>query len=75
MSRKPLPRKLHEEQEEYKANVPQYSCMVCEKKTEGYYGQHQDGGTCSKTCENKQAALPKYGEHTEEAFLKKFNLE
>jgi len=52
-----------------------YTCMVCGKKCEGWYGAHEEGGTCSGACERTQAAKPKYGEHTEEAFLKRFNLE
>jgi hypothetical protein len=53
-----------------------YTCCVCGKKCEGFYGAHAEiGGTCSGACERVQAAKPKYGEHTEEAFLKRFNLE
>ena len=50
-------------------------CLFCEKQVRGgYYGQHEGGGVCSKTCEQAYQAKPKYGAHTEEAFLKKFNL-
>ena len=52
-----------------------YHCMVCQKSCEGWYSQHEGGGTCSKTCMIEQDKKPKYGEHTEEAFLKKFKLE
>lgn len=74
MSRKQLPRKLHEEQEEYQERVVGL-CVSCQKPVKGgWYGAHGDAGTCSKTCEKLQETQPKYGEHTEEAFLTKFNL-
>lgn len=50
-------------------------CLACNKQVKGgYYAQHEGGGVCSKTCEHTQQAKPKYGTHTEEAFLKRFNL-
>ena len=75
MSQRPRPQKLHEAQDEYTDKVVGL-CLACGKQVKGgYYSQHEGGGTCSKTCMQVQGKKPKYGEHTEEAFLKKFNLE
>jgi len=74
MSQRQRPQKLHEAQEKYKEVTPQYTCMVCSKKIEGYYGQHQDGGTCSRACERAQMALPRYPGHDEASFLERFGL-
>ena len=62
-------RKLSDVQEEYKETVVGL-CCVCSKPVGGFYGRWGDGGTCSGKCEKAQAALPKYPDHTAEAFEK-----
>lgn len=65
MSRKPLPRKLHEEQEEYTDAVVGLCCQ-CGKPTKGgFYGSwniegQKVAGTCNKTCEALYEAVYKY---------------
>lgn len=43
-------------EERKKASEPTVTlsnCCVCQKTiTDGYYGRHGNGGTCSKKCEN-----------------------
>ena len=51
-----------------------YTCCVCDKKCDGWYGANDIGGTCSGTCERTYASRPRWPEHTEEDFLKRFNL-
>jgi DNA-directed RNA polymerase subunit RPC12/RpoP len=51
-----------------------YKCMVCSKPVEGFYSRHGDQGTCSGACMKVQDAKPRYPEHSEEEFLKRFNL-
>lgn len=46
-----------------------YICMVCSKEVEGFYGQHQDGGTCSRSCEKEQMSRPRYPGHSETEFF------
>lgn len=70
----PKPRKLADVAEDYN-NAVVGLCLSCTKPVKGgYYAQHEGGGVCSKSCEQTQQAKPKYGSHTEEAFLKRFNL-
>jgi len=73
-SRPNPPRKLADVAEDYN-NAVVGLCLSCTKPVKGgFYGQTEGGGTCSKTCEQDHQAKPKYGEYTEEAFLKRFNL-
>jgi hypothetical protein len=37
-----------------------YTCLICEKEIDGYYGRWGDFGTCGRVCEGVQAAKPKY---------------
>jgi hypothetical protein len=51
-------------------------CIICKGEVkQGYHGRWGNGGTCDGACEKKQEAKYPYGEHTEENFFKKFNLE
>ena len=72
MSKNP-PKKFREVQDEYN-DVVVGLCCVCGVKVKGYYGSNSEGGTCNKTCEEVQAAKPRYPGHSEEEFLAKFNL-
>jgi len=61
---------LHEAQKEHRESVKLSPCIVCSKEIkEGFYGRHQDGGTCSGACERIQQARPKYPNHSEEDYL------
>lgn len=51
--------------------IHQPICCVCGRKCEGYHGRWGESGTCNSACEKVQAAKPRYGVHTEEAFLEK----
>jgi hypothetical protein len=75
MSQRPRPQKLHEVQDEYNDKIVGL-CLACNKQVKGgYYANYSEGGVCNKTCMQVQDKKPKYPEHTEEAFLTKFNLE
>ena len=51
-------------------------CLVCGDTTrQGNYAQFEGGGVCNKTCMQVQDLKPRFPGHTEEAFLKRFNLE
>ena len=51
-------------------------CLVCGDTTrQGNYAQFEGGGVCNKTCMQVQDLKPRYPGHSEEAFLKHFNLE
>lgn len=65
-------RKLHDVQADYQATTPKYTCMVCQKKIEGYYGAWGTSGTCSAKCEGTQAAKYPYPNHSEEDFFRRF---
>jgi len=65
-------RKLSDVQADYQATTPKYTCMVCEKKIEGFYGAWGTNGTCSGACEKIQAAKYPYPNHSEEDFFKRF---
>jgi hypothetical protein len=43
-------------------------CMICQKDCEGWYGRWQDTGTCSKKCEQVQAAKYPYPGHSADEF-------
>ena len=49
-------------------------CLICGTVKEGNYATYGDGGVCSRKCMLLQDQKPKYPEHTEEEFLKRFNL-
>lgn len=49
-------------------------CIICNRVLKGAYGHHHDGWTCSGSCEKTYDLRPKYPGHTEEDFLKRFNL-
>lgn len=56
--------KLHEAQDKQREKdlsnwIKQPICCVCERKCEGYYGRHNDSGTCSKKCEGEHNANPR----------------
>jgi hypothetical protein len=51
-----------------------YKCMVCQKAVEGFYGQHEGGGTCSRACERKQMEKPRYPGHEASVFEEKHGL-
>lgn len=51
-----------------------YTCMICGKDAEGFYGSWGDigdppNGTCSKTCEKVQEAKYRYPGHSCEDFI------
>jgi hypothetical protein len=62
---------LREAQEEYADKVVGL-CCVCEKPVPGFYGMWQEGGTCSKKCEQEREKQPKHVGHSEEDFLSTF---
>lgn len=68
-------RDLQQKKKEAGPDIEQPVCMVCQRECEGYYARYGNTGTCSGDCMRVQDTRPKYGEHTEEAFLKQFNLE
>ncbi|MCX6822328.1 MAG: hypothetical protein NTW30_06145 [Candidatus Aenigmarchaeota archaeon] len=54
---KPAPAQYQPKQKVEQKEVTLFfsNCLVCGKKiTEGYYGSWENGGTCSKTCEQAQ---------------------
>jgi hypothetical protein len=51
--------------------IHQPVCMVCKKPTEGYYARYGESGVCGSACMRIQAKVYRFGEHTEEAFLKR----
>lgn len=51
-----------------------YKCMTCNKPIEGFYARFGNTGTCSRMCMEVENKKPKYGEHTYEAFCKRFKL-
>lgn len=59
---------LREAQEEYKEKVVGL-CCICSKPVPGFYGMWQEGGTCSKKCEQVREDKPKYPGYSEEEFL------
>jgi len=68
-------RKTPTSEQTEEAWVRTQSCMICSKaELKGAYGNHGDGWTCSKACEVKQVALPKYPGHSAEAFEALHNL-
>lgn len=71
---RPQSRKLADVQEDYKKTVPDKECCVCKKRIEGYYGAHEEGGTCSRACMKVQDAKPKYPDHTAEDFERRHGL-
>jgi len=75
MSQRPRPQKLHEAQEKYKEVTPQYTCMVCSKKVEGWYARFDIDGVCSKKCMLvKDEELAVASKTASDAFHEKFNL-
>jgi len=47
-------------------------CCNCGKTiTDGYYGRHQDGGTCSKSCEQEEQKKEKYPGHSATDYWKR----
>ena len=46
-------------------------CCICGKVIPGAYGNHEDGWTCSKACEQVYNQRPKYVGHTEEEFFQR----
>ena len=75
MKRLSKPIKLSEAQEDYN-NAIVGLCCICQKPVKGsWYGRWGSGGTCNKTCEVKQEAMPEYPNYSEEDFLQRFNLE
>lgn len=64
---------LREIQEQYKETVVGL-CLVCQKQVKGgWYGRHQEVGTCSKKCEQVQSQKPKYLGYEEEDFFNRIN--
>lgn len=51
-----------------------YNCMICSKAVEGFYSQHEGGGTCSRKCMTVQDSKPKFPGHSAEDFEKLHNL-
>lgn len=54
--------------------IHQPVCMVCNKSVEGFYARFGTIGVCNRECMKVQDAKPKYEQHTEKEFLKRFNL-
>jgi hypothetical protein len=61
---------LHQAKKEWPETLTFKPCCVCGGIiTDGYYGRHGDGGTCSHKCELVKATQPRYPGYTEEDFL------
>lgn len=59
---------MRQMKEEYEERVVGL-CCVCSKPVTGWYGANQEGGTCSKSCEQVYSKREKYEGHTEEDFF------
>lgn len=63
---------MQEEKKSTEAWVKPQPCLICKKVIGGYFGSWEDGWTCCGACEKVQAAKPRYPDHSEEDFLKRF---